>query len=115
MKLTNIINESVIVTLHNIKTGSIKHHFRISKGRATLVESPNNPTAKLDGLSFNCAATVDEVESLIGVLEELKVLMKKSLKKSKPEIKRQNKVKDDEIQEREALNFLKERGYEVNR
>jgi hypothetical protein len=77
MEKIEVKKEGEIFTLKPSRIGSIQHTFRVLDGRATLIESPHNNTLK-GGLSMTCAAQVDEVESLISVLEMLKDQMLKS-------------------------------------
>lgn len=74
MKKINIKKEGEIVTLKPEYVGSISHTFRILNGRATQIESPHNNVLK-GGLSLTIAAQVDEVSSLIEVLESLRDIM----------------------------------------
>ena len=67
-------------TYYNIKperVGSIGHTFLVENGRATRYE--NEYSKEKTALPLNSVATLDEVESLIAVLVELRGIMKKSI------------------------------------
>lgn len=74
MEKINVKNEGEIITIKPEAIGSIAHTFRVMDGRATHIESPHNNVLK-NGLALTAAATVEEVNKLIGVLETLRDIM----------------------------------------
>ena len=71
-----VIKKGEIFHIKPERKGSISHFFYVSDGRAHRCESEYN--IKSTPIPLNGLATLDEVESLICSLLELRELMKKS-------------------------------------